>query len=181
MNACPWAERVAMCLDDVGPDSELSKHLDDCSECSELLADLRSDGALVALPPELPVGAEQDFKHSVSRELARRRRRKWTAVIAALAASLALVVLNGPWIRHAETPHVAVDRPAAFPPRSETPEAAASPTVIPPTKVAVRHARPAGHRTQAKPLRVLAVDDRIVVEKQTADPNVIILLVGDGE
>ena len=171
---CPWAEQVALAVDEFLQPTEVEQHLKSCESCRQLLADLTADRELVAAAPLIPHHVFIDVSSGVHRRIAQEHRRRWEyAAMLAVAAALLFVLFKVP-VRQPEP--IAYDRPkppAAAAVRPEVPQ-----PVLPSKPVVHRKV----HRSVAPPgIQAALIDGQIVVRKQTADPNVVILLVGEAE
>ncbi len=171
---CPWAEQVALAADDLLLSTDVGEHLESCESCRQLLADLTADRELLAAAPVIPDPVLADVRSAVHRRIAQehRRRRRYAAMLA-VAAVLLFVLYKLP-VRQPE--------PVAY----SSPTLQAQPTVRPEVPEPVASTKHVVHRkfhrrvTQPA-IQAALIDGQVVVRKQTADPNVVILLVGEAE
>ena len=138
-----------------------------------MLADLTADRELLAAEPVIPDPVLADVRSAVHRRIAQEHRRRWRYGDVAVAAVLLFVLYKLP-VRQPEP--VAYTRPtlqAGPAVRPEVPEPVAS----------TKHVVHRKFHRRCHPTRDSGalIDGQVVIRKQTADPNVVILLVGEAE
>lgn len=171
---CPWAERAALAVDEPSLSSDIATHLEVCESCRQLLANLTADRELVAAAPVIPDHVLEDVTSAVHRRIAQERQPRWRyAAVLAIAAGLLFAFFKIP-VRQAEP--IAYSRPT--PPAVDTFRPEVPKPVLPTKRVVHRKL----HRRVTPPaIQAALIDGKVVVRKQTADPNVVIFLVGEGE
>lgn len=182
---CPSQERLALHACGDVPDASVESHLAHCAACRALALAFRNDAELLASKPAVPDAAVDALDVSVHNRLWTRGALRWSAAIAAVAAALAIAV----WLRPTSDqdrrthPVVSVRPPQVIAPAPQAPPRE-SPRVLaasrPPRPRSRAHAaRPAVEKPDEPVRLVPQTSGAIVIAKSTADPNVLILLVGE--
>lgn len=182
MKRCPEPEDLALFVDGGHTDAEsILQHLEECESCSDLLAELRADAAVLAVQPQLPAASLEEVRKRVESRLAPRR---WRWVGAAAAA-----VLVTAWIwpaRELELGNVAVAVPAVMdvpipkaPP--ETQHRVARKKPVPKPDQVEEALMDALERYMDPAAAPAALAGDVVVAMQTADPDVMIILLPEGD
>lgn len=184
--SCDRAEQVAMLLDGEQATPALQAHIDVCAECRELLEELRADQSLLREPPEVPQGI---VATRVLRQIVRRRLTPYipSAIAAALFACALLIPRYYKYTAPVDPPPAPQQQRAAAPPME-------APVPVP-QLAAPRHHRPTVARAvprSADPDKLMAsleamlepastavasADTPVLITTQTADPDVVIVLV----
>ncbi len=173
---CQWAEQVALLEP---PTPELAAHLAVCADCRELRAELEADQVLLQQPPDVPEGV---VAGAVLRRVAVRRLRLAPLALAA-AAALTFLMVRQPAPPPAVTAPVPVVRnvipdpviPAAPEPVHQVRRAPRSPRAVQadPDKLMASLAA----MLEPAPTAIASADTSVLITTQTADPDVVIVLV----